>query len=52
MKAQLLMWQAKYEHLLFASMNPNKTEKYIRLCKLMGFHPTEHTVMGYKVAEI
>lgn len=43
-------WVDKYHLLIIGSMNPAKTEKYVRLLKALGFKPVQRELMGIPFA--
>ena len=45
-------WLNQYHMLVIGSMNPEKTMKYVRLLKAMGFNPQKQMVMGLPLAFI
>ena len=52
LKQTLQGWLAQYHLLFIGSMNPEKTMKYIRLLKAMGFNPQSKDFMGMPLAYI
>jgi 2'-5' RNA ligase len=43
-------WVDKYHLLIIGSMNPAKTEKYVRLLRMLGFKPIQKELMGIPFA--
>src|SRR5271166_140661 len=52
LKSTIQGWLNQYHMLIIGSMNPEKTMKYVRLLKAMGFNPQKQMVMGLPLAFI